>query len=68
MVIIYSVQTTFSFTHIEGITLGRGKAVDETEGASGIGVDRVSEVVTGLLKDRLLDCMGLILQRSTWQG
>ena len=38
-------QTIFSFTHIEGITLGTGEEVDEVAGgASGMGLDRISEV------------------------
>ena len=33
-------QTIFSFTHIEGITLGTGEEVDEIAGeASGMGVE-----------------------------
>jgi hypothetical protein len=52
-----SEHTTFSFTHIEGITQGAGEAVGEVAGgASGIGYVRL---VTGLVKDRLLECMGL---------
>jgi hypothetical protein len=38
-------QIIFSFTHIEGITLGTGEEVDEVAGgASGMGLDRISEV------------------------
>jgi hypothetical protein len=37
-------QTVFGFSHIEGITLGVGKEVDEVVGASGLGMYRISEV------------------------
>ena len=38
-------QTIFSFSHIEGITLGAGEEVDEfAGGASGMDVDRIGEV------------------------
>ena len=38
-------QTTFSFTHVEGITWGEGEEVDEDTGEpSGMGVDRIGEV------------------------
>ena len=38
-------QTVFSISYIEGITLGGGEEVDEVAGgASGMGVDRISEV------------------------
>ena len=38
-------QTIFSFTHIEGITLGASEEVDEVAGgANGMCVDRISEV------------------------
>ena len=37
--------TVFSFTHIEGITLGAGVEVDEVAGgAGGMGVDGIGEV------------------------
>ena len=40
-----SAQTIFSFTHIEGITLGAGEEVDDVgEGATGMSEDRVGEV------------------------
>ena len=46
MVIHSSVQTIFSFIHIEGITLGTGEEVVEVaERASCMGMDRVGEVV-----------------------
>ena len=39
------IQTVFSFSHIEGITLGSVEEVDEVAGgASCMGVDRVGEV------------------------
>ena len=39
------IQTVFSLTQIEGITLGAGEEVDEVVGrASGVGVDRLGEV------------------------
>ena len=57
-------EILFRFTHIEGITLSAGEEVGEVaEGTSVMGVDRIGEVVTGLVKDRLLGCMGLVLQR-----
>ena len=38
-------QTIFSLTHIKGITLSADEEVDEVAGgASGMGVDRISEV------------------------
>ena len=37
----FSEQTIFSFTHIEGITLGACEEV--SGGSSNIGVDRISE-------------------------
>ena len=52
-----------SLSHIEGITLGVGEEVDKVAGgASGMGVDRI------LVKDRLLGCMGQVLQWGLWQG
>ena len=45
MAIHSSRQIIFSFTHIEGITLGAGEEVDEVAGgAGGMGVDRIGEV------------------------
>ena len=45
MVIHSSVQTIFSFIHIEGITLSAGEEVDEVAGgASGMSVDGIGEV------------------------
>ena len=45
MIIHSSGQTIFSLAHIEGITLGTGEKVDEVAGgASGMGVDMISEV------------------------
>ena len=44
MAIHSSGQTVFSLTHIEGITLGAGKEVDEVAGeTSGMGVDEVGD-------------------------
>ena len=44
MAIHSSGQTTFCFTHIEGITLDTGEEVDEVSGgASGMGIDRIGE-------------------------
>ena len=51
-------QTIFSLAHIEGITLGAGEEVDEVAGGAG----------EGLVKDRLLRCMGQVLQQGLWQG
>ena len=40
-----SSQTISSFTHIVDITLGTGEEVDEVAGgASGMGMDKISEV------------------------
>ena len=65
MVIHSGGQTIFSFSHIEGITLGAGEEVDEfAGGASGIGC----RLMAGLVKDRLLECMGQVLQQDLWQG
>ena len=62
MVIHSSGQTIFSLDNIEGITLGAGKEVNEVaRGGNGIGV-------TELVKDRLLGCMGQVLQQGLWQG
>ena len=36
-------QNVFSFSHIEGITLGAGEEVD-AGGASGMSVDRIGEI------------------------
>ena len=59
MAIHSSGQTVFSFSHIDGITLGAGEEVDEVAGgASGMGVDKWVRLVTGLVKDRLMGCMG----------
>ena len=45
MAIHSSVQTVFSLSHIEGITLSAGEEVDEVAGgASSMGVDRIGEV------------------------
>ena len=75
MAINSSGQAIFGLTHIEEITVGAGEDVDEVAGgASGMGVDRIGYVrlVTGLVKDRLLGCMGQVLQwvsgreRSHW--
>ena len=45
MAIHSSGQTIFSLAHIEGITLGAGKEVDEVAGgASGMGVVRIGKV------------------------
>ena len=42
---IILVDKLFSFSHIDGITLGAGEEVDEVGGgASDMGVDRISEV------------------------
>ena len=56
----------FSFTHIEGITLGTGEVVDEVAG--GMSVDRIGEGGMGLVKNRSLRCMGQILQWGLWPG
>ena len=43
------------FLFSEDITLGADEKIDELAGgASGMGVDRIGEVVTWLVKDRLL--------------
>ena len=63
MAIHSSGQAIFSLAHIEGITLGAGKEVDEVAGgASGMGVDGIGEVGDRLVKNRLLGCMGQVLQ------
>ena len=55
MTIHSSAQTGFGFSHIKGITLGAGEEVDKIAGrTNGMGVDRIGEVVTELVKDRLL--------------
>ena len=51
-------RTVFSFLHIEGITLSAGEEV--AGGASGMSVDRIGRLVTELVKDRLLGCMGQV--------
>ena len=62
-------QTVFSHSHIERITMGAGEDVDEVAGgASVMGVDRIGGLVSGLVKDRLLVCMGQVLQWGLWQG
>ena len=48
-------QTIFSFPHTESITLGTGEEVNEVKGGeSGMGVVRICELGTGLVKERLL--------------
>ena len=45
MTIHYSGETIFSFTHIDGITLGAGEEVDEVVGgASGMCVNTIIEI------------------------
>ena len=69
MAIHSSRQTILSLAHIEGITLGAGEDVDEVAGgASGMGVDGIGEVSDRVVKDRLLGCMGQVLQQGLWQG
>ena len=61
--------TIFSFTHIEGITLGASEEVDEfAGGGSDMSVDGIGKVDEGLVKDRLLGCMRQVLQQGLWQG
>ena len=68
MAIHASGQTIFSLAHIEGITLGAGEEVDEVAGgASGMGVDRIGEV-GDQASEKLLGCMGQVLQQDFWQG
>ena len=56
MVTIYSsCQATFSFTHIENITLGAGEELDEVAGGTGgMVVDSIGEVTDLIVKNRLL--------------
>ena len=55
MAIHSSGLTIFSLAYIERITLGAGEEVDKIAGrTNGMGVDRIGEVVTELVKDRLL--------------
>ena len=69
MPIRFSGQTVFSLSHIEGITLGAGEEVDEfAGGASGMGWIGLVRLVTGLMKNWLLGCMGQVLQRGFWRG
>ena len=59
MAIHSSGQIVFSFPHIEGITLGAGEEVDEVAGgASGMVWIGYVRLVTGLVRYRLLGCMG----------
>ena len=70
MVAIHSSgQTIFGFTHIEDITLCADEEVNKVDG----GVSRTvwigyMRLVTALMKDRLLGCMGQVLQQGLWQG
>ena len=69
MAIHSSGQTISRLAHIEGITQGAGEKVDEVAGgAGGMGMDGMVRLVTGLVKDRLLGCMGQILQWGLWKG
>ena len=48
---------------------GAGEEKFEVRGrASGVGLDEIDEVGIGLLKDRLLGCMGQVLQEGVLQG
>ena len=45
MAILFSGQTVFRFTHIEGINLGAGRKVDKVAGgASGMNLGRIGGV------------------------
>ena len=53
----------------KAITLDAGEEVDEVaEKARDMSLDSLVEGVTGLVKDRLLGCMGQVLYRGLWQG
>ena len=63
------VDKSVSFPHTEGATLREGGEIYEVAGrASGIGLERKVRLVTRLMKDRLLGCMGQVLQQDFWQG
>ena len=65
MAIHSSGQTISSLAHIVGITLSAGEELDEVAGgAGGMGVDGIGEVGDRARKDRLLGCMGQVLQRG----
>ena len=45
MAICSCIQTIFSFTHIQGLTLGAGEKVEKVVGGvNGMGMDRIDEV------------------------
>ena len=63
------IQTVFSPTCIEGITLGAGEEVGKVAGGvSGRDVYRIGEVGNRTVNDRLLECMGQVLQQVSGKG
>ena len=63
MTVHSSGQTIFSFSYIERIILDASEEIDQIAGgANGMDVDRRNEIGDMLVKDKLLGCMGQVLQ------
>ena len=58
-------QNIFSFTRLEGIT--DDEVDDVAGGARAMDVDRMVRLVTRLVRDKLLWCIGQVFQRGIWQ-